>query len=228
MVIGTGLIARAFFHYKNNDEFIIFASGVSNSLSNDQDEFEKEFSLLKRTLSVKQNDQKLIYFSSFNVFDPSLSENNYVIHKKRMESFIKEFPNTLIMRLPIVMANSKNPNTLINFFVNKITQKQPFTIYSKALRYIISIEETVKIIDHILSKKEPAGVYNISFPKPFMVNQMVEMIEKGLSMKGNYQTVDQGTQYNVDDIFYTFNSTETAFDTSSDYFLHHFKKCYLN
>ena len=39
MVIGNGMIANAFKQYENDDEVIIFASGVSNSKENNDSEF---------------------------------------------------------------------------------------------------------------------------------------------------------------------------------------------
>ena len=47
MIIGNGLLAKAFIEYKNNDEIVIFASGVSNSLEEKQSEFKRETDLLK-------------------------------------------------------------------------------------------------------------------------------------------------------------------------------------
>ena len=45
MVIGNGLVASAFSKYKNDDDVIIFASGVSNSSTNKKEEFEREINL---------------------------------------------------------------------------------------------------------------------------------------------------------------------------------------
>ena len=61
MVIGNGLIASAFERYKNNDDIIIFASGVSNSQETSELAFNREINLMKRYLNL---DKKLIYFST--------------------------------------------------------------------------------------------------------------------------------------------------------------------
>src|SRR6185369_620784 len=110
MIIGNGLLANSLLHYKNTNEVIIFASGVSNSICNDDREFEREFLLLKDVVFKKNTDQKLVYFSTFNVFDPSLAESKYVLHKKNIESFLSKIPGAMVIRLPIVLANSNNPN----------------------------------------------------------------------------------------------------------------------
>ncbi|MEO7119531.1 MAG: hypothetical protein ABIY62_00460 [Ginsengibacter sp.] len=43
MVIGNGMIANRFISYKNNDDVIIFASGVSNSKDTIEENFLREF-----------------------------------------------------------------------------------------------------------------------------------------------------------------------------------------
>ena len=42
MVVGNGLIAKAFEFYLKDDHTIIFASGVSNSLEQKRSEFERD------------------------------------------------------------------------------------------------------------------------------------------------------------------------------------------
>ncbi len=41
MVIGNGLVARSFDSYAQDDRFLIFASGVSNSKSSTDEDFKK-------------------------------------------------------------------------------------------------------------------------------------------------------------------------------------------
>ena len=47
MVIGNGMIATRFGSYGNDERFVVFASGVSNSTLNDLDSFVRELNLLK-------------------------------------------------------------------------------------------------------------------------------------------------------------------------------------
>lgn len=79
MVIGNGLIGSAFKDYKDDENIIIFASGVSSSTEYRQEEFDREKTLLSKTM--EENPEKcIVYFTSF------LSENEdqrkYVEHKK--------------------------------------------------------------------------------------------------------------------------------------------------
>ena len=93
MIIGRGLIAKAFEKYNNNDNVIIFSSGVSNSLETRDTEFEREESLLKSNLLL---DKKFIYFSTISVVDGSL-KSPYINHKIKMEKMISENHNNYLI-----------------------------------------------------------------------------------------------------------------------------------
>ena len=93
MIIGNGLVAKKFKHYKRN--VIIFASGVSNSLETNDIQFYKEKQLLEDTLK-KHPDKLLIYFSSRNV---DLLNSPYYQHKLNMENLIKSYKNKYIICL---------------------------------------------------------------------------------------------------------------------------------
>src|SRR5690606_20766753 len=95
MIIGRGLIASIFTHY-DQDDLMIFASGVSNSLEVSAAEFEREKSLLINTLNT-YSDKKIIYFSTCSICDPSKKESPYVLHKLAMEQLIEEHAESYIV-----------------------------------------------------------------------------------------------------------------------------------
>ena len=72
MIIGSGLIAKSCKIIDNSD-VLFFASGVSNSMSNNESEFEREINLLNDNLNTEK---KIIYFSSID---------EYVINEKYLE-----------------------------------------------------------------------------------------------------------------------------------------------
>ena len=82
MVVGNGLLAVSF---KKNIEkyanYIIFASGVSNSKEIDNNVFLREKLLLIKTLSENEK-KKLIYFSSILT---DTIDSPYYNHKKDIE-----------------------------------------------------------------------------------------------------------------------------------------------
>ncbi len=65
MVIGNGLIGNIF-KLVDSDNYLIFASGVSNSMENNDGEFNREFDLLKSHINTNK---KFIYFSTVNIND---------------------------------------------------------------------------------------------------------------------------------------------------------------
>ena len=133
------MIAQAFSQYKNNDEVIIFASGVSNSGEEQNSEYDREFNLLKSQLPT---DKKLIYFSTVSIFDPDYVNKKYISHKLKIESFIAfNFSNYIIFRLPIVVGKTDNSHTFFNYMKDKIIRGEEITIYKNANRYLIDIDE---------------------------------------------------------------------------------------
>ena len=61
MIIGTGMIARAFKSLEKNPDVLIYAAGVSKSNEANNDQFNKESELLKKAINL---DKKIIYFST--------------------------------------------------------------------------------------------------------------------------------------------------------------------
>ena len=89
IVIGDGLMARAFSGSDLPEGVVVFASGVSNSLETDLRQFKRERSLLEETL--RQHPQAtLVYFGTCSVYDPERSSTPYVRHKLEMESLIEK------------------------------------------------------------------------------------------------------------------------------------------
>ena len=97
MVIGSGLLAKAFHQFADDGNVVVFASGVSNSLEQNKSAFEREKNLLLKYLD---GSAKLVYFSTVSVHDQSLTKTPYIIFKNEIENLIKEFDADL--------ANPKN------------------------------------------------------------------------------------------------------------------------
>ena len=84
MIIGNGLLAKAFSDFENNEKILIFASGVSNSNETRRQEFEREEILLRKGLTTHK-DKLIIYFSTCSVYEPSTNYREYTRHKLDME-----------------------------------------------------------------------------------------------------------------------------------------------
>ena len=154
MVVGNGMLATRFMDYREDDETIIFASGVSNSKDTIEQHFFREFELLKNTVT-DHPEKTLVYFSTCSIEDADSQNAAYVIHKKAIELFIREnVSNYYLLRVSNVAGTSNNPYTLLNYFVYNILQNHPFSVWKNACRNIIGIDDMHEIAGCIIGKKE--------------------------------------------------------------------------
>lgn len=199
MIIGSGLIANNFEDIKFKENITLFASGVSNSSCTNLNEFNREINLL---LDVKKTSPKntLIYFSSCAV---SLEETEYYVHKRNMESIIKEnFDKYIIFRLPQIIGKSNNNKTLLNFLIHAINNKLVFKLQRNATRYFIEINDLVKIVEIIVNSKiYYNNTYNIVIPIKYTISEIVQSVETILQKKAIYDIIDGGTDYSIETEF---------------------------
>ncbi len=142
MIIGHGDIAHALKDVAARENFIYFASGVSNSRETRESEYEREKDLL-----LSQNKNKhLVYFGSLAIFYNS--ETRYSKHKKEMEDVVrKNFPHYTIIRLGNITWGT-NPHTLINFFKDAHRKGEELQIQD-TYRYLVEKEEFLHWIEVI-------------------------------------------------------------------------------
>lgn len=227
MVIGNGMIANRFMNYKNDDSIIIFASGVSNSKDTIEENFLRESQLLQQT--IKDNPYKtFVYFSTCSIEDNDLVASPYVIHKKNTEEFIrKNAEKYYLFRISNLAGTSNNPYTLLNYFIFNILKNHPLTVWKKAFRNIIGVDEMYKLIDYFLQKKENINTtINIANPENYSVPYIIKTIEKHLNKKAIVNEVDRGDNYKIDTsvIEPLFNKLHIQF--TNDYLSSLLKKYY--
>lgn len=200
MIIGNGLIAKEFKKNENfYEEYVIFASGVSNSKTTNLNDYDRELTLIQNYLNLNDN-IKFIYFSSCSIFDESLKNSMYVQHKLKMEEYIlNNFKNYLIYRLPIVVGFSQNPNTLTNFIYNSIIKMQNIDIYKYACRYLIDVEDVIMLVDKTL--KENNKIINLSLGNKIDIHELVKIFEKLLECKAKKSFIDKGSCYEIDNFY---------------------------
>lgn len=199
MVIGNGLVAQRFELYNSEDNFLVFASGISNSKTQNPEAYSREINLLKD--SVRENNTKsLIYFSTCSIYDPHEMGSAYVQHKLHIEDFIKNHAKQYrIFRVSNLAGISSNPNTLLNFFFNHVKNKANFDLWINACRNIIDVDHAYIIIDHILKHNLfPNQVINIANPQSQPVKKIITTIEAFLNIKSNYMEIDKGTCFAID------------------------------
>lgn len=137
MIVGHGDIAVVL---KDREDFIFFASGVSNSLETRESEFKRE----KDLLFEQDFNKHLVYFSSLSIF---YKDSPYTRHKKKMEAYVKMFPKHTIVRIGNITWG-RNPNTIINAFRKKYENHEPLEIRDE-YRYIIDKDEFLHWMDLI-------------------------------------------------------------------------------
>jgi hypothetical protein len=225
MIIGNGLLANLFRHFENRD-VIIFASGISNSAESDLAPFQREIELLESALNSRPPNVPLIYFSTFSVFDPSLQHTHYILHKQKIEKYLRGADNILIVRLPIVLSTSHNPNTLVNSVRRAVEGSKAFVIHKNAYRYFISADDLREILtlDFIFAQLK-RGEVNIAFPEPLHIPEMVDAVQKILGRDLLFTEDNRGSRYLVNDIVFSTNFVKT--NSPLEYFRHFFIKYYL-
>lgn len=199
MVIGNGLVARRFELYGSEDNFLVFASGVSNSKTKNPEAYNREIKLLKDSVQ-KYNTKSLIYFSTCSVYDPQEKESAYVQHKLQIEDFIqKQVKQYHIFRISNLVGISSNQNTLLNFFFNHVKNGVNFDLWANACRNIIDVDDAYFIIDYILKHNLfPNQIINIANPVNHPIKKIIATIETFLNIKSNYIEIDKGTCFEID------------------------------
>jgi len=226
MIVGNGLIAKAFHEdYANRDDVLIFASGVSNSSNTDPKEFFREKALLESFLSEQK---KIIYFSTYSIADPSLADSSYILHKLEMEGLVKAANDYLIFRLPQVAGKTDNPNTLLNFLCHKIKNQEPLEVFSNATRNIIDVDDIQKIASYIIDKNlMKNNILNICSPQKSFVLDIVKIFEDILHKKANYKLINKGENFDIDVKFSTEIAKKLNILFHTDYLRDVISKYYL-
>ena len=199
MVIGTGLVARSFGAYADNDRFLIFASGVSNSKSSTEADFQREAGLLTQSMEAHPG-KMLVYFSTTSVEDPDLRQTTYVQHKLNMEELVRSNAHRYaIFRLSNLAGRSDNPNTILNYFYQHIAQGIPFQLWQRSERNIIDVEDVFRIADHLLQHQMTVNrTLNIANTESYPVTYIVDAIERFCGKQGLYTLEERGGPVHID------------------------------
>lgn len=218
MVIGKGLISTSFKNYENNNNFVIFASGVSNSKEEREEEFLREKKLLSEIWKLNKN-KILIYFSTCSIFDEDSKNSKYVSHKKEMEEIIKEkFEKFIIFRLPNIISWSKNKNTSFNFFKNKIKSDEIIFCKKNAYRYFIDIEDIKNTIPFFLEDSKFLNKsINVCFNNKIKVKTFILELSKILTKNPIINIIDGGSNYKVNNKIFLEEIHKNKYKIDKDY-----------
>lgn len=176
MIIGSGLIGTAFRKLSSEkllNEFIVFASGVSNSSEANTFGYDREKDLLLKT--IQSNNLPIIYFSS--ILSP-ISDLPYYKHKLYMEKLLQEHTKEyLIFRIPQIVGVGGNGNSLFNFLKDSILTGNVINTNETVERSIVDVDDLVRIVDWC---KNYRGILSLSKIEKIKVMSLCGMIGKTL------------------------------------------------
>lgn len=197
MIVGNGLIANAF-KKVDVDDVIFFASGVSNSLETDKEQFQREENLIRKTIAG--NSEKLfVYFSTCSIYDSSKSDSDYVNHKLNMEHIVStECSKYLIARVSNAVGKGGNPNLLMNYLYNAVKTNSKIIIHQNAKRNLIDVEDVRSIVTSLIEDKIHNKIINVAFKENFSIIDIVEAFEKKLGMIALKEVQNKGASYTID------------------------------
>jgi len=137
MIIGNGAVAGALKDIQKqniiSDDYIYFASGVSNSASKGDADFRRE----RQYVDKFHSSCRLIYFSTLSIY---YANTPYVQHKINMESIVRnKFSDYTIIRLGNITWGN-NLNCMIPYFKELHSKGQAPDI-KDVYRYIVSLDE---------------------------------------------------------------------------------------
>jgi len=216
MVVGNGLVASAFEEFKEEDDFVIFASGVSNSQEKDSQAYLREFEMIKSHLKL---DSCFVYFSTASIADESRSHSHYIQHKKDVEAYIAENASDyVIFRLPIVVGRSQNPHTLTNFLYNTINTGRPLNVYRKAIRYLIDIDDIAHLLPQFLTSGFCRNAtVNVAFDNGIEVSDLIHIFESVIGKEANATQLDVGTHFEIDNRIFSEFLEKIGYEAASTY-----------
>jgi UDP-2-acetamido-2,6-beta-L-arabino-hexul-4-ose reductase len=190
MIIGNGLLAKAFRDHEVDNKLLIFASGVSNSSETSLKAFEREEGLLVKALKEHYL-KKIVYFSTCSIYDSFFDKSAYTNHKINMKNIIQKISrNYIIIRLPQVLGMN-NKYQLIGFLCQAIKDKKKFDLFNIE-RNIIDIEDVKLIADYIIEHNIFKNrIVNIANPKNIKVLELVDLLKRVLKIKPRYTIVDK-------------------------------------
>jgi len=197
MIIGTGLIARAFApHADALADACVYAAGVSNSSCSDPREFERERQRMLGATADSAADQLFLYFSTCSIEDPAARDSGYVRHKVEMERLVAQRPRYLILRLPQLAGATPNPHTLLNYLYARIVRSERFAIWSGARRNIIDVDDVARVVtDLVLAERACAETINVANTHNCSILEIVEAFEVELGHRAVFDIIERGAGY---------------------------------
>lgn len=194
MVIGDGLLARAFAELQAAPDVLVLASGVSDSTEQRPEAFERERQLVCDYLDTPA---RLVYFGSCSIYDPDRAGTAYVRHKRDMERLIEDGARDYtIFRLPQIVGAGGNAANIVASFAAKLRAGETVDVWMGAQRYLIDVADVVRLarvyLAHPMSRNAAINLAPPTGKTPF---EIAVALEKVLGLRAQYRRVERGAAY---------------------------------
>lgn len=197
MVIGHGMMAKAFAAFLSEAEVVIFASGVSDSFESRREAFEREAKLLPR-LREENPDKLVVYFGTCSVADPDRLRTPYVQHKLEMESLLQDSNGPwMVFRLPLAIGPIHQSRTLAQFLYEEILNERHFEVWEHATRYPIDVADAFRIASLFIGQRSMWNRRIDLALRSFRILDFVRSMENIVGKTARYQLVPKGRHYEL-------------------------------
>ena len=183
MIIGRGLLASAL-RGIDDDSYLFYANGISNSVLEDIPRNNFEIEEVKR-ISIEHRERIFIYFSTSQVNSELNHDRAYVKHKLYIEELIKrKFENYLIIRTSnLVGFNPWNQHTLFNYLYHALTVNEQITVNPILERNFLDVSHFTSLLKNYLENYDLNQIVEIVNPLSFTMNQLISDFEKCFSKR---------------------------------------------
>jgi glycosyltransferase involved in cell wall biosynthesis/uncharacterized protein YbjT (DUF2867 family) len=197
MIVGNGMMAKAFSAFAGDPGVVIFASGVSDSLESRPEAFQRERDLLLRTRAAHPG-ALVVYFGTCSVHDPDRRDTPYVRHKLEMEALLAASPHPwLVLRVPLALGPEHRSPTLGNFLHDRITRGERFEVWAGSTRYPIDVQDVVRIAERLIVDRSTWNRIVEVALRPFRVLDFVRAMERITGKKAVYSLAEKGSHYEL-------------------------------
>jgi nucleoside-diphosphate-sugar epimerase len=195
-IVGSGLISKHMVNLNTYSDCLIIGAGVSNSSETRASEFKREAELIETVINASPA-LRVVYFSTCSV--SQAYKTPYIDHKLAMEDIVSSLAGEwCIYRLPQVVGVVRNM-TLISYFVRSVLHRVPMTIQANAYRYLIDIDDVVRVCGLLLSSEKGVNtIQSIAPSNPVSVVEIVKYICFQLGKPAEYKLDDSGESYEIE------------------------------
>jgi nucleoside-diphosphate-sugar epimerase len=197
VIVGHGLLAKAFAGFEHTERVLVYAAGVSDSLETDPAAFERERKLLE-TARAQHPERLLVYFGTCSADDPDRRETPYVTHKLEMERVLEQHPAPwMVLRLPLAIGPVRGGHTLAPFLYERISRGERFQVWQHATRYPIDVQDVVRIAARLIPNRAHWNrKINVAL-RAYSILDFVRTMESIVGRPAIYELVPKGRHYEI-------------------------------